>query len=229
MESFRGDFRDLDNLNIGQQGIQLVGGAPARRALGSAERSALKAAAEFAKFFTPSANLPLEVIQVAERPPIVSLLRPLKVPLGRTSASSRILTVALGFNVEIFGLPAGIIPVGAAVQPGIYGSTTLEFGVFISGSLGVFLNLGISAGPCLTFIFGPPSDLVAASVVISASINIPGVSVAGFGVAGGAALLFSASPFRFLGVAFSITAGVAALPVTISLQASSTAIKPLLK
>ena len=192
MDSFKGDFRDLDKLNIAQFAKPVPPPSP-RQVLGNTERSVLKAAASFGENLDSRAKVLSEIIRVAEKRPAVTLLMPSTVPLA--SGSSRDLTLALGLDLEIF---VGML--GGVAQGGAYGSTSPEVGLFRSLGVGLFtLNLGVSVGPVLSFIFGPPSVLAGNMVGVQVSVSIPG-----FKLGPGGALLFLPSPFRFAGFAVSL-------------------------
>jgi hypothetical protein len=217
MDSFRADFRDLDKLNIAQRAIPIPRPSP-RQVLGNTERSVLKATASFAENFDSRAKVVSETIRVAEQPPAVTLLAPSTVPLA--SGAPGALTVALGLDLEIF---VGML--GGVAQGGVYGSTSPEVGLFRSLGVGLFmLNLGVSVGPTLTIIFGPPSVLAGNMVGMQISVSFPGTKIGG-----GGALLFLPSPFRFAGFAVSLSAGASVIPVTVSLQITDTKLTPLLK
>jgi hypothetical protein len=217
MDFFRGDFRDLDKLNIAQLAKPIPPPSP-RQVLGDTQRSALKAAASFGENLDTRCKLLSEIIRIAETPPGMALLLPATIPL--VAAGSQALTVSIGLDIEIF---VGML--GGIAQGGVYGSSTPEVGVFKSLGVGLFLlNAGVSVGPAVSFIFGPPSVLAGNMIGVQASVSFPGTK---FGVGG--ALLFQPSPIRFAGFAISASAGASVLPVTVSLQITDTTLKPLLK
>lgn len=95
MQSFKADFRQLDRL----EGAFLprpapVRPAPARRVLPQGERAALVSALEFGKIFSPALGPLLEIVTFGTKPPALSVLRPLAMPVGFALSKSSHLTIA---------------------------------------------------------------------------------------------------------------------------------------
>jgi hypothetical protein len=217
MDFFRGDFRDLDKLNIAQFAKPIPPPSP-RQVLGNTQRAVLKSAASFGENLDTRCKLLSEIIRIAETPPGMALLLPATIPL--VAAASSALTVAIGLDFEIF---VGML--GGVAQGGAYASSTPEVGLFRSLGVGLFLlNAGISVGPAVSFIFGPPSVLAGNMIGVQVGVSFPGTK---FGAGG--ALLFVTNPIRFAGFAVSASAGASVLPVTVSLQITDTKLMPLLK
>jgi hypothetical protein len=218
MKPIKADLRDLDKLDIQAQGRPLTP-IPPRRSLGAAEKAALKAAVSAGGVLTAQANLLKEPISVSETKPTISVLMPSKMMVGLAKKlPSFDLTLAVGLGVDAFAV------VGVTGSAGLYGSTTPELGVFASAGLGWWSNVSVSVGPVITLIFGPPSDLAGVSWGVGCDVK--------FMVTGsiGGLLLFAMSPFRFLGIAVQLAAGVTAIPAfDITIQVSDTWTKPILK
>ncbi len=217
MRIFNANLQELDNLDL-QQAFSISSG-PATQALGSAQKGPLKAALRVGRVTGVALAAPsLEIMQVSERPPTVTRIDPSRVPVGMASRPSSIITIGLGVQVSAF------VGVGFTGETGFYGSTSREFGVYVSGGAGWWTNVGSGVGPVLTIIFGPPSDFRGVALGIGADIIAapPLVSFGGM-------LLFSAPPTRYIGVAVGFSAGLTVLPVDLTIQISKTATKPLVK
>ncbi|MBK5963359.1 hypothetical protein CCR95_04455 [Thiocystis minor] len=214
MQTIRIDLRDVDHIDIQGRG-HFLPPAPPKRRLDATEKKALDGALELWKLFNPQAEIFRTPIELSEHPPRVDIIPPSHVPVGLTPASKAAATLALGLNASAFAV------VGISVGGGLYGSTNGELGVYNSGGLGLWSNIGVSAGPQYTFIFGPPSDFGGISWGVGCDVG-PGL------VSGGAMLLFSLPPFRCLGYSVSVSVGTTRLPFDVTVQASLTTTKPLL-
>jgi hypothetical protein len=217
MKSVKADLRDIDKLNIQAQGSALVP-IPARRTLNTADKTALKGAITVGSIFSPQAGLLNEPIGVSETKPTISVTMPSTVPVGLTPKSSVTdITLAVGLSVSAFAV------IGVTGSAGLYGSTTPELGVFASVGGGWWTNVGAGVGPVVTLIFGTPSDLSGVSWGIGCDAKFMAGSIGGL-------LLFSPPPFRFLGIAVSLSVGPSAIPAfDVTVQVSNTFTKPLLK
>lgn len=150
------------------------------------------------------------------RPPLVTRIPPAHTSVGRTPVFGILATLGLGISGEAF---AGF---GIAIGGGVYASTTREVGVYGSGGIGGWTNIGASAGETFTHIFGPPSDFAGPCWGV-------GCDVGGQILSGGAILLFSlVGPLRVLGYAVTFGVGVSCLPFNMAVQLSYTKTKPLL-
>jgi hypothetical protein len=222
MDKFRADFRALDKLNIVKLGKPVTPG-PARKTLNQTESKVVDSLASFGQMLgQPTANLIKELARIPKSPPAVTVLPPLTVSFGLGPSALKVITLSIGGNLEAFGL------VGATFQSGLYGSNSPELGIFTSVGAGLFTGVGVSSGLVLTCVFGPPSSFAGIAWGVGVDVTIPGLNGL---VAGGAMLLFTAPPtVRFLGYSAGLSAGFSGpLPITVSLQVSSTATKPLLK
>jgi hypothetical protein len=167
------------------------------------------------KNFNPQSGILRYPVEISEHPPRIDIISPSRVPVGLTAGSKSAATLALGVNTAAFyGL-------GISVGAGLYGSTTRELGVYTGGSVGVWTNIGYSAGLQYTFIFGPPSDFGGVAIGV-------GCDVSGVLVGGGAMLLFSLPPFRCLGYSVGVGVGYSTLPFDVTVQVGITTPKPLL-
>jgi hypothetical protein len=221
MDKFTADFRQLDKLNIAKLAKPLSG-IPARKKLTGPEADVVTSVASFGQMLgVPAANLILELSKIPKSPPAVKVLPPTTVKFGFPSSIST-LTFAIGGSFEAFGI------IGATFQTGVYASNSPELGIFTSLGAGLFTGFGVSSGLALTVVFGPPSAFSGISTGIGVDVTIPGLSGL---ISASAMLLFTAAPaFNFLGYSTGISTGFSGpLPVTVQLQVSSTAIKPLLK
>ena len=128
MQSFKADFSQLAFLD----GDSLprptpVRSSPPRRRLPQGECDALVSALDAGKAISPSLGCLLEIVRVGISPPTVGLLRPSKMPVHFELSKSSQLTVAGALTVSAFAA------VGVVGSGGVYGSTTREVGVFLSG------------------------------------------------------------------------------------------------
>lgn len=225
MERFFADFHQLERLD----GPSLPPPRPLppakrRRELPPRERAALISALDFAK----ALNLPLgalpEIVNIGVSPPAVTVLGPAAMPVGFALSKSRDLTVAGALAVSAFA-GGGIVGSG-----GVYGSTTKEIGLFLTGGVGIFSNIGLSAGGEYTFILGTPLDF--SGPYFSAGVSVSGPPPLGVG----GMLLFAPSmpltiplTLTLMGFSVSITASTPSpIPVTVTLQVTDTKIWPAL-
>jgi hypothetical protein len=217
MKTVKADLRDIDKLDIQRQGSALTP-IPARRTLGPVEKSALQGAVSVAGLFNPQANLLNEPIGVSVAKPTLSIILPSTVPVGLASKPGVTdVTLAVGLGVSAFAV------IGVTGSAGLYGSTTPELGVFASVGGGWWTNVGAAVGPVVTLIFGTPSDLSGVSWGVGCDAKFMVGSIGGL-------LLFSPPPFRFLGIAVSLSVGPSAIPAfDVTVQVSNTFTKPLLK
>jgi hypothetical protein len=151
--NIRADLRGLDGLDLRHRNAPSpLPQLPPRRILNNAEKAALKAAVDLGALFldeAPVTPVIRKVIEISESRPSIVVKKPTTVPVNDTEV-----TVAVGFNPEVF------IVGGVTGAVGVYGSSTREFGVFLSGGPGIwFPNVGVSLGMQLVVIFGPPSNL----------------------------------------------------------------------
>jgi hypothetical protein len=222
-KQFKSDLRDLDKLNVRQQAFSLKG-IPRRRRGNSIQKRLLRSALELGKSANASFEPPLECLDLTDSPPTMSIAVPTTVPVGMGTPAGgggpvNALTGALGAEGSAFAV------VGVTAQGGLYGSSTGEFGAYGSVSGGWWSNIGTGLGPVFNWIYGPPSDLEAASFAVGADVGATqSVEVL---------LLFSdisKSPFRFLGFSFSFSFLPSKLPFDITVQVSLlSGIKPLVK
>jgi hypothetical protein len=226
MQLFRVDFRQLDRL----EGAFLprpapVRPAPGRRVLPQGERAVLVSALEFGKRFSPALGPLLEIVNFGVKPPALSVLRPLAMPVGFAVSKSTYLTIADALTASAF---AGI---GAVVSGGVYGSTTREIGVFATGGGGIFTNFGLSAGGEYTFILGTPADFAGPYFGIGVGVSgPPPIGVGGM-------LLFSPTlsptmPITLTLMGFSVSVTVntpSPIPVTVTAEVTNTKIWPVLR
>lgn len=113
----------------------------------------------------------MEVLQISEKPPAVKVVPSPTVPM---TSKSRDLTVGFGLT----GTAAAVA--GINLSGGVYGSTTLEFGVFGTAGFVIGIVYGASGGIELTFVFGTPVDFAGPFVSFQASVGpkvFAGVSV----------------------------------------------------
>ena len=158
-------------------------------------------------------------------PPSVGLLRPSKMPVHFELSKSSQLTVAGALTVSAFAA------VGVVGSGGVYGSTTREVGVFLSGGGGIFTNYGVSGGAEYTFIFGTPADFSGPYFGVGVSVSGPPP----IGVGG--TLLFSPSmpptlpiTLTLMGFSVAVTVGTPSpIPVTVSAVVTDTKIWPVLR
>jgi len=173
-------------------------------------------AADIAGRFDPTARRFGEVLEVGKHPPPVTRIPPTHTKVGRRPMFGILATLGLGISGAAY---AGF---GIAVGGGVYGSTTREVGVYGSGGIGGWTDIGASAGGIFTHIFGPPSDFAGPCWGV-------GCDVGGKIIAGEAILLFSlVGPLRVLGYAVTLGVGASFLPVSMTVQLSYTKTKPLL-
>jgi hypothetical protein len=222
MNSVIADLRQLDNLNIQQQGSSIAKMPPGTlQKKSNFERSLVKGAITGAQVFNPSLGCLLEPIKVSEnRPATILITPPTTVPIGLSGtmppAAPHDLTLSIGWSGSVF------MGLGSTIQGGLYGSTFPEFGLFASVAGGFWTNIGVSTGPVATLIFGPPSDFAGAAWGIGIDAKFLTGAIGGL-------LLFSDPPFRFLGLSISLSAGPSAIPgFDFTVQYGGTMTKPLL-
>lgn len=216
---------DLSQLTVHPDpslGKLVSAGARTRRS--PTERTMMKASLELAKPLNSSLASALEVIEISERPPTVTVVPSPTVPMA--SHTSFDLTAAVGLTGTA-GWVAGLNTVG-----GVYGSTTLEFGVFGTAGFVIGVVAGAGGGIEYTLVFGTPRDFAGPFVCFQASV---GPKIFG-GLAVGGSLLFSLGPatptgraMAFQGFTVNLTGGWSALPASVSVEWSNTWIKPLIK
>ncbi len=217
MKSVKADLRDLDKLDIQKQGKALTP-IPARKVLTAAEKTALKGAVSVGGLFSNSVKLLNEPIGVSDTKPSLSITMPSKVPVG-LAAKPLVsdVTLAVGMSASAFAV------LGVTGSFGLYGSSTPELGLFSSIGGGWWTNVGVSVGPQITLIFGPPSDLAGVSWGIGCDCKFMAGSIGGL-------LLFSPPPFKFLGISVSLSVGPSAIPAfDVTMQVSATNILPIAK
>jgi hypothetical protein len=209
------DLRDIDKLDVQKVGVPLTG-TPSQRRLSDKEKQATKAALEFGKKLRPEVGVFLEPINVADKPPAVTIKAPTTVPVGRTPGSATHLTLGIGIGLAAFAV------LGITAGGGLYGSSTGEVGVYTTAGGGWWTNMGWSGGGVMTVISGPPADFKGVSIGVGADVRYYAGSFGGL-------LLFSPPPIRYLGFAVSFSIGPTAIPVLdFTVQVSHTWAKPLL-
>lgn len=185
--------------------------------INSLQRDMWISAADIAGRFNPTVKRFGDVLEVGKRPPPVTRIPPAHTKVGRTPMPRKLATLGLGASGAAY---AGF---GITMGGGVYGSTTREVGVYGSGGIGGWTDIGVSAGGTFTHIFGPPSDFAGPCWGV-------GCDVGGKIISGEAILLFSlVGPLRVLGYAVTVGVGASFLPVSMTVQLSHTGIKPLLK
>ena len=194
--------------------------APSRRSLSPPEKVAVRSGTSFAKAMGAPIGGADGVIDMADHPPTVTVIRPTTMPVGMSSGTpgpSRLeLTASFGVAGSAF---AGI---GAVSGFGIFGSTTGEIGVYTNVGAGIFLGAGAGVGVDAGLIFGTPADFAGAFIGIGISVSFPPPAVVGTG----AIALFSpvGSGFVFMGWDIPFTVGPQWPPVVISVTATNTSI-----
>ena len=226
MQSFRADFTQLALLDGDAlpkpKPVRL---APPRRRLSEGERDALVSTLETGARALASLNALLEAIKVGISHPPVSLHRPTTMPVNFALSKSSQLTVAGAVTISAFA------SVGVVGSGGVYGSTTGEIGVFLSGGGGIFTNVGLSGGGEYTFIFGTPTDF--SGPYFGVGIGVSGPPPIGVG----GTLLFAPSmaptfPITLTLMGFSVSVTVntpSPIPVTVTAVVTDTAIWPVLR
>lgn len=188
------------------------------------DRALIETALNVGKPLNPSFGGALETLQISAAPPTV---RVVPSPTVSMASSSHDLTVDFGLS----GTAAMVA--GMNLSGGVYGSTTPELGIFGTAGFVVGIISGASGGVELTIVFGTPRDFSGTFISFQASVGIKvpaGASV-------GASLLFSPGlPGRgglvsltFMGFALNLTGGVSALPASVAVEWSNTAVLPLLR
>jgi hypothetical protein len=195
-----------------------------RRALPSAERDVIETALSFGKPFNSSFGGLEEIAGISKSPPAVVIRPSPTIPFISRGGKSGF-TAGLGFS----GFAA--FAAGVSLQGGIYGSSTGEFGFFgTAGFMAGFVG-GAGVGPEFTVIFGAPSDFKGVFVAIAASVSVnPIWSVGG-------TLIFSPGPVLpgglvsliYMGFSLRATAGPSSLPVSVAIEWTNTAIKPIIR
>ncbi len=96
-----------------------------------------------------------------------------------------------------------------------------EIGLFGAGGVGITTNIGISLVMQVCYLFGPaPALLVGDWLTVAVDVApMPGATVAGMAI-------FSMVP-EFIGLGFAGGIGLSALPVSLTVEASTTAIHPI--
>jgi hypothetical protein len=210
------DLRQANRVDPKLLSLRPVVGAPHQR-LSPEAKPVLKAGLELGRSFDPKIALMDDVASLSYGTP-ATLLRPTSAPAFALSSSAQ-LTMAVGITGW------GFVLYGSGFSTGVYGSTTREIGGYLTLGVGLFVPaIGLSGGGEFSVILGTPLDLSGA--YLSAGISVaPSV----FGV--GAALLFAPGPpLTLMGISVSLTANTpSAVPVTITLEATDTKIKPFLR
>jgi len=222
MQNFTLDLSQMTVVPDPNGGTTVTAGPRTQRS--SPERALTKTALEFGKPFNLNLGSAIEVLEVSERAPTVKIVPSPTVAMA--SKHLHDLTVALGLT----GTAAMVA--GINLSGGIYGSTVPEFGFFGSAGFVVGIISGVSGGVELTFVFGTASDFAGPFVSFQASVGpvFKTISV-------GASLLFSPGPpgstgrvpLTFMGIAINLTTGISALPGSLSIEWSNTAILPIVK
>lgn len=191
----------------------------------SIERAAMKAAFELARPLNHRLDAALEVLELSTHPPTVSMVPSRAVAIAAHALP--IVTVAVGLGGSI-GYVAEL-----AGEGGVYGSTTLEFGLF--STLGFIMGVaaGVAVGADYTLVFGPPSDFAGIFVAFQASVSVTALGP----LSVGGSLLFAvgpptptgSAPLTFKGISLTGMAGLSPLPASLSIEWSNTTLKPLVK
>jgi len=227
MNQFTLDAKQLDNWDFMSQLPVKIPSGRGKRALGSTETSALKAALRVGSAFGISTLISTaeEVVNLASPPkPAASILKPVKSLISSTVAikfsSSAELTGALA-------VASSLAAVGTAIGSfGVYASTIREVGFFSSIGAGITFNTpGAAVGGEVTVILGTPSDFAGPYFGIAFS--------AGTGVAAGVTLLFApaigGTPpliLTLMGLAFNVSAVTPTrLPLNVTIEVTNTRIK----
>jgi hypothetical protein len=221
MQQFKADLRDLDNLMIAEQAVP-TSGVPKRRVGTSEEKRLLRSALTLGKLVNSPLGLPLEILEISDKAPTVTIKPPSKVPMGMSgtpgAGTVSALTIAVGIQGSAYAVN------GISLEGGLYASTTGEWGFYGSAGGGLWTNVGACAGPVFTVIFGPPSDLAGVAYGIGADLTVfpPLVGVSGL-------LIFSPPPFKFLGFAAGWSVGPSLAPCDVNVQISGTGLAPMRK
>jgi hypothetical protein len=227
MNQFTVDARQLDNWDFMSQLPVKIPSGRGKKALGSTETSALKAALSVGSTFglSPLFSTAEEVVNLASPPkPATSILKPLKNLVSSTVAikfsSSPELTGALAVASSLSAVAT------ALGSFGVYASTIREVGFFSSIGAGITFNTpGAAVGGEVTMILGTPSDFAGPYFGLAVG--------AGTGVSGAVTFLFSpvlgGTPLlilTFMGLAFNISATTPTkLPVSVTIEVTNTRIK----
>jgi hypothetical protein len=221
MDRITADLRQLDNLDIAFLSSPIKR-LPSRSSVSGAKQSVLKSALEFSTMLDSSNGCFLEPIKVREKPPSVSILLPTTVPVGMVGATAATgygdpITLAVGASSSVFAIG------GFTSEFGVYGSNSPELGLFASVGAGWWTNVGFGVGPAVTLIFGPPAAFAGVAFGIGCDTRFFIGSIGG-------QLLFSAPPFKFLGITVGFTIGPSLIPAfDVTVQVSNTRLKPLLR
>lgn len=95
-----------------------------------------------------------------------------------------------------------------------------EIGLFGAGGLGITTNIGVSLVMQVCYLFGPAPALLAGDwLTVAVDVGpVPGVTFSGMAI-------FSMVP-EFIGLGFAAGTGLSALPVSLTVEASTTVIAP---
>jgi hypothetical protein len=222
MDKISMDLRDLDNIDI--RNGQAMTNVTSHNAVSGIEKAALKSSLNFSSSMFPDTGFLREPVNIAEHEPTVAIIPPSKVLLGLGHfLVTRPITAGIGPSAS---MAAGI---GITIQGGVYGSTTPEVGVFVTGGLGLWTNAGVGVGGTLTVVLGPPADFFGDFWAVGVDVSpVPGklISVGG-------QLLFAGSfpslPVRFMGFAVGVAFGPSISPIDLTVQSTTTFGRPLLK
>jgi hypothetical protein len=163
----------------------------------------------------------------------------LSTPLGVAEKKSRITWFpspdeVANANPGSFTLGAGYggsagLYMGVLEGYGIYGSDSGEFGVY--GTYGTMLmyNMGISGGGQVTLMKGAPSLYFAGDALgFGVDVSLPGGLISAGGTIYFDKARYLKKDYFICGISYSLSTGISVLPVTLSVQYSYTALKPLL-
>lgn len=227
MTQFTLDAKQLDTWDFMNQLPVKIPSGRGRRALGSTETSALKAALRVGSAFgiSPLISAAEEVVSLASPPkPAASILKPSK------SLISSAVEIKFSSSAELTGalaIASSLSAVGTAIGSfGVYASTIREVGFFSSVGAGITFNTpGAAVGGEVTVILGTPSDFSGPYFGLAFS--------AGTGVAAGVTLLFApviggtpALVLTLMGLAFNVSAVTPTkLPLSVTIEVTNTRIK----
>lgn len=220
---------------------------PARRANLPGEESLIRAALTSAN--APKRAFHSSLLQAAADPP-AALIVSGSVP-GALIRAPREWTVAEGVTA---GIAAGT---GASVGGGLYfwmHPPHSEIGLFGSLSLGLVANLGVGAGVVIMILFGSaPALLGGDTVSVGVDVGMEFLTLSGFMIlsappggfgagrsapagmlragsallAGSPSTLFPGWTPQIVGIGFSLTAGLSALPINFSVMPGRTWLRPI--
>jgi hypothetical protein len=211
------DYSAIRQIDVARQGTRLTNPVTYKPVTGT-ERSVLDSAISNAPGNAGSLLRDIRSLATAGTPiptKFVGGAAGFAVPASKTMDITVGVGAAVDFSFAIFFCNFG---------RGFYGSTTKEVGWYDAQAAGLGTpNVSVSVNlPVITIIFGPPSDFAGLGAAITVDCSFAPPSK--FGVTG--SLLFSASPFRLVGVSFAGTYGFSAVPMDIAITSTPTELHP---